>query len=202
MNQGDISSRQKIIFATIACIEKQGIQSVTIRSIAKEAGVNSAAINYYFGSKEKLLDVVLESTLNEGFEQNLKDIEELKNKDPLKAFELFLDTTLEGSLNYPGIMKAHLQSAFNDNDYDNQFIKRFTVFLKDLQNIVKPVIPKEKQRDLKLVIIQIISAIIFPGLLPGFFQDFADIDLRDPKKRKRYVRHLIRHFFPSSSDGN
>jgi len=59
MVQDRESVKKRIIQATIICIEKDGIQSLTTRSVAKEAGVNNAAINYYFGSKDKLLEETL-----------------------------------------------------------------------------------------------------------------------------------------------
>lgn len=49
----------KIINATVSCIEKYGIKKTTIRQIGKEAGVNSASINYYFRSKDILMQHVM-----------------------------------------------------------------------------------------------------------------------------------------------
>ena len=46
MEEKDDPAKSKIIAATIDCIEREGIQTLTIRKIAREAGVNSAAINY------------------------------------------------------------------------------------------------------------------------------------------------------------
>ncbi|MDP4095119.1 MAG: TetR family transcriptional regulator, partial [Bacillota bacterium] len=56
MNSEEKNAKERIILATIELIEKKGINSITTRGIASTANVNSAAINYYFGSKEKLLD--------------------------------------------------------------------------------------------------------------------------------------------------
>lgn len=41
----------KIIEAAIECIEQFGLKGATNRRIAEKAGVNLAAINYYFRSK-------------------------------------------------------------------------------------------------------------------------------------------------------
>ena len=43
MSDEKMTVREKIIFAVIECIEREGIQGVTTRSIVKEADVNIAA---------------------------------------------------------------------------------------------------------------------------------------------------------------
>ena len=52
------ATEEKIITATVECIEKYGIKGTTIRQIAETAGVNIAAINYYFRSKDQLFEAV------------------------------------------------------------------------------------------------------------------------------------------------
>jgi DNA-binding transcriptional regulator YbjK len=42
MKEG-LAIKDRIVLATVACIERDGIKSVTVRAIAKEAGVNVAA---------------------------------------------------------------------------------------------------------------------------------------------------------------
>jgi AcrR family transcriptional regulator len=53
------STRDRIVAATIVCLERAGMQSLTVRAIAEEAGVNVAAINYHFGSKSLLIEETL-----------------------------------------------------------------------------------------------------------------------------------------------
>ena len=51
MSTEEQSIRERIFLATLTCIERDGLDSMTVRDIAKEANVNTAAINYYFGTK-------------------------------------------------------------------------------------------------------------------------------------------------------
>ena len=45
-------------------IDEEGFEGITIRKVAKRANVNVALINYYFGSKDKLLNAAVKNILN------------------------------------------------------------------------------------------------------------------------------------------
>lgn len=59
----DKESSNKLIEAATPLFAWKGFSGVSIRELAKAAGVNSALISYYFGSKEGLYAAVLESQL-------------------------------------------------------------------------------------------------------------------------------------------
>ena len=48
------ATREKIIKAASHAFARDGYEGASIRAIVAEAGVNQAAINYHFGSKEGL----------------------------------------------------------------------------------------------------------------------------------------------------
>lgn len=50
----EASTRARILAAAERLFSHQGLEKATIRGIAAEAGVNIAAVNYHFGSKEAL----------------------------------------------------------------------------------------------------------------------------------------------------
>ncbi|NLF49098.1 MAG: TetR/AcrR family transcriptional regulator [Acholeplasmataceae bacterium] len=60
---GNEDIRKNIIEATRKLIAKK--TSITIRDIADACFVNVAAVNYYFGSKDRLLAIVLEEMIEE-----------------------------------------------------------------------------------------------------------------------------------------
>ncbi|MFQ6083162.1 MAG: TetR/AcrR family transcriptional regulator [Candidatus Aminicenantia bacterium] len=189
-----IPTREKIILATINCIEKGGIQGVTIRGIAKEAKVNSAAINYYFGTKEKLVDEALKRTLDEmsKMPEELLDSEDLAPRARLQAFFTAL---MDGMFKWRGITKAHFYNPLMENNYNTLSVRRFNVFLADLTNRIKGLKPKNNGKDLKITIVQVISAIMIPALMPKIFRAFANINFENAETRKSYVTKLLDHFF-------
>ena len=55
--------KQKIIDVTSRILRNEGFKKATIRRIAKECNTNIASVNYYFGSKEKLIGAALEKMI-------------------------------------------------------------------------------------------------------------------------------------------
>src|SRR5688572_6998740 len=60
------AAKERILLASIASLERWGIEGLTVRGIAKEARVNVAAVNYHFGSKAALLQIALHETREHG----------------------------------------------------------------------------------------------------------------------------------------
>jgi AcrR family transcriptional regulator len=55
-----MDKKEKIIQSATKLFSTQGFEGTSVREIASDAGVNVAMINYYFGSKEKLFESVVE----------------------------------------------------------------------------------------------------------------------------------------------
>ena len=53
--------RKQLISATMELMRREGVQSMTIRSIAKEASAPLAAANYCFGTKDELMEAAAEA---------------------------------------------------------------------------------------------------------------------------------------------
>ncbi|OQY17579.1 MAG: hypothetical protein B6I36_08835 [Desulfobacteraceae bacterium 4572_35.1] len=54
------NSRQQILATAITLFAHQGFDKTGLRELAKTAGVNLAMVNYFFGSKNKLLTEILD----------------------------------------------------------------------------------------------------------------------------------------------
>ena len=200
MSDEKVPVRQKIILAAIECVEKEGIQDVTTRSIAKQAGVNSAAINYYFRTKEHLLEEVLTATA----EHFLMDVEETlsnENLDLRGSLREFLLYLIEGGLRWPRITKAHLYETFTHDKYDSVFVQKLNRILTDLLTKLKKHSPRKTEQKLKLDVVQIMSSIMFPVLLPDLFRNLVGASFREEKLRKAYVEHLLEGSWLTSSEG-
>ena len=186
--------KRKIIQTTIECIEQEGIQGATIRKIADLAGVNVAAINYHFGSKEQLFKIVMNATLNESFVQNINDYEDMWQSDTKKALRFFLEDTLEGAINYPNITKAHLADTFNKSDYNTNTVYRLNDFLTTLHNLVKLELRSETEIESKIAVSQLFASILMFGMMPDLLNEFLNFDLKDKENQQIFVQTLLNNF--------
>ncbi|WP_419486961.1 TetR/AcrR family transcriptional regulator [Chryseobacterium bernardetii] len=61
-----ISKEENILFAAEKLFAEKGFDGTSTREISKAANVNISMISYYFGSKEKLYEKLVEYRMNEG----------------------------------------------------------------------------------------------------------------------------------------
>ena len=61
------SAKEKVLDAAGEVFGRMGYKAATIREICRAAGVNVAAINYYFGGKEKLYRTVVTDLISQTF---------------------------------------------------------------------------------------------------------------------------------------
>jgi len=62
-----LSTREKIIEATVKLIDEKGYKGATTREIAKEAGVNEVTLFRHFGSKKGIVEAIIEKYSNIDF---------------------------------------------------------------------------------------------------------------------------------------
>ena len=55
----ETNQRERLLDAAVACFAADGVAATSLRSIALKAGVTPALVNYYFGSKEQLLEAFI-----------------------------------------------------------------------------------------------------------------------------------------------
>ncbi|MFH0734824.1 MAG: TetR/AcrR family transcriptional regulator [bacterium] len=184
------STKEKILFASLEFIEKNGINAITVRKIAEIADVNVAAINYHFGSKEELLQKALEFSMYQAYRDPIIAIKE-KKFNVYQALHFLLHDWFEGMINYPGISRAQLFEPFVNNNYESLFVKKFNTFLEDFITKLKENGEVFDEQDLRLSLVQIISAIILPGIMPQLFSNFFKKDLKIMENREEYFNHLL-----------
>ena len=189
--------QKRIVEAAISCIEKDGLAGATIRGIARKAGVNSAAISYYFRSKEALMKEALATSLENAF----GDWEVLLRQrvpDSKTRVRSVLLEVLEGSLKFPGIVKAHLYDTFINGTSRTMFITRFAKFLAALTRERGGLFPDRSVRQIGSDVVQMVSAVLLPGILPQLFRRAAGVDLTRADTRAAFVDSLIERFFQES----
>lgn len=84
-----VEKKDKILAAAEKLFGDLGFEAVSTRLLAKEAGVNMAMLAYYFGSKEKLFNSMIQRRADEGRARMVEQLAMLKT--PGEKIDLVID---------------------------------------------------------------------------------------------------------------
>jgi|SRR5450432_57910 len=94
----DYSSKQlQLLDSAELLFSRKGFDGTSVRDISESAGINTAMISYYFGSKEKLMEAIFERKslyIREKVDLLLKD----DRLDPLQKMYSLVDIHIDGIL--------------------------------------------------------------------------------------------------------
>jgi AcrR family transcriptional regulator len=189
----EASQEEKIVEAAIQCIEMSGLQSVTTRKIAQIAGVNSAAINYYFRSKNALLDRALAQTTENTFGDWERIIVDPAMK-PVDRLRVILTEAMEGAFQYPNLVRAHLSGPIVEGNHDTGFALRFRAFMATARDALAPELPGLAGAELERRLAALFAATFGIGLLRGLFDRLGGAMLEQSEGRAGYLELLLGDF--------
>lgn len=163
--------KQRLLAATIECLARYGVEGATVRRIVAEAGVNIAAVNYHFGSKEALLREALDMTVHEAFTKSLVEVEEFirQQKGDIPAgTRVFFRDYLPNAFGWARIAVAHLRGALLDQDYEGGAVKESQHFVAEFYRLVRPAM-RGPDAAARLAVEHVWATIFLFSLLPQIF---------------------------------
>jgi TetR/AcrR family transcriptional regulator, regulator of cefoperazone and chloramphenicol sensitivity len=187
------STAQTIVQAALECLEQHGLQGLTVRKIATHAGVNLAAINYHFGSKEKLLEQVFELATASAFQ----DLDQLVNAQSGAALEQqlreFLFHYTNGLMRYPNVSKVLIHELVSAGNGQVIISQRLETFLKSLaERFARLHQRNPHDLEIRFQTMQIISVFICAALIPEVFRHALKLDLRQAKTRSQMIEAMLK----------
>lgn len=127
--------REHILIVAEELFGENGFDGTSVRDIAHKAGVNLAMISYYFGSKEKLLEALIE--FRAGYSYGI--LEELNKDESLSPWEkidrlvdFYVDRILN-NLRFHNIMYQESTNVRSDEIRD----RIISIKLRNLEQITK-----------------------------------------------------------------
>jgi TetR/AcrR family transcriptional regulator, regulator of cefoperazone and chloramphenicol sensitivity len=120
MSTKGLQTKDKIIHATLHLITEEGdINNLSVRRIAKIAGVNFSTINYYFQTKDNLIRKSIEIAVNKVISRWI-DLNKSLDMEPLKKLRLLMKNTGDYYAKHPNVMKIALMNTFiQEQEYGN-----------------------------------------------------------------------------------
>ena len=182
------SVEDRIVQAAIECIEKYGVKGATNRKIAALAGVNNAAINYYFRSKEALVERCMRVTLDNAFDW--EDIASLPGRTAREKCAAIFKDLIQGGINYPGLTRSHFYDLISEGNYESLAVEKLNEFVENLAKDMDQKGASLEANELRLACVQITAAAMMVILAPQLFAPFG-FDLRNEDTRDSFVNRLV-----------
>lgn len=183
-------AEERIIQATIDCIEQYGIEHTTIRKIAEQSGMNSAAISYYFRSKDILIEKALEATLHYAFRWS--DFEATEAMDlESQLIDIFSYLTVRAQ-EFPRLTRAHFHDVFQMNPSQTPIETHLNRFMDKLYEEAIRKQPRADAVKLKRALILIISStMLYSSTFRPVFEAFEPKTGTQTDDLKDYVRQVV-----------
>lgn len=198
MNREVTDTRSKIMKAAVDIIGREGNLGVTIREIADKAGVNIAAINYHFSSKENLLEEVERVTMEQVtlIYNCLLD----ESKSPRERLINWADELMRYLIDYPGIIYM-IGTRILQSDNKSAGLAEY---LSDSDVRLNPVVREltgiGDEKLLSFKALQLISGVVYPTLIYSGTKKALGQIISSERVRKKYLEELIGSLERSGSE--
>lgn len=180
--------KQHILQAALELLDTEGLHKVTVRKIAARAGVNVAAVNYHFGSKDQAIFAALQ-TLRSRFGQAFAHLQNTQIA-PRARLVAFMTAYCDTVFAYPNLVKAFVNQSLNaeiQQDYA-AFVRREGLAL--ITQTLAEILPLDDEA-LRMKAFQMMSSLVLILLVGTQTGPVIGLDFSDPAVRNRYIQSII-----------
>lgn len=193
-----VDKKQHIISHAMQLFADKGFEATSIRDLAKVADVNVAMVNYYFGSKEKLMEAIIEEKA-----AYMKDrIEELNANNSISEIDkvnALIEDYVNRIVSNPNFHKLLYKELMGSNRENlnqlltNTFARNTKNFAKIIENGIKKKVFKKVDATLTVAsivgsITQIMMSKNMCNQLMEKPQDYEPYT--DEAFKKRLIKHI------------
>lgn len=182
-------SKERIILATLEIIKKQGMAGVSIRKIVNLAKVNVAAVNYYFGSKDNIINEVIQC-LMEKINKNFS----ILNDYGLSAEERlikFLNCFVDHIMNCPEAFKGSMSRMIKGEDLPTELIENMKVNYQKLRGVIEELSGEKNDEIVTMKMFQLLSSVIYPLVIGEYANRLGNLDFKKQEVREKYISLVI-----------
>ncbi len=186
--------KNRIFETTKALVKARG--NVTIKDIAEACYINIAAVNYHFGSKDELLNRVMESVIDELKSLVQDNIAALpKNTPPENALRIMLDFTYDFAVENVGVIT---QIFLEPRHKDNAGMMVLDAFFSDTpftHNVFQKLAEStgiQDEETLRAKYLLLFSSFAIPLFLQILDNRDEHAGLKNPAFKGKYINELIK----------
>lgn len=105
-----MGTREDLLAAAKQCLAERGYARTTVRDIVAASGSNLAAINYHFGTRDKLLNQAMMESSAAAVQQILESLPDRAAADPAARLREFLQRLITSFTENPALWSANVES--------------------------------------------------------------------------------------------
>lgn len=154
--------KEKMVAITARILREKGFKAATVRTIAKEANVNIAAVRYYFGSKEELIGAALEYMMSAL--ENVVSVLDDSRLSPTERMKKYILGYFALAHKHPALFRS-ISSPSSTDARETYFIYLNLLHDQSWEKVIEnmaAITGYTDRRDLELKCMQIFSAVEFP----------------------------------------
>jgi AcrR family transcriptional regulator len=189
MRPEESSTRERILNTAVRLLLNAPPKGLTTRTIAREAGVNVAAIHYYFQTKENLIEQAYAAATESGFKRAMEvfDRKDLSARDRMVQF---LQGYAIGIVEYPSISRAGFSRMLFAEKASERFSRYLSQMFEALRNSFHEMGESHRKGQAGKALVAL-SSIILPFLFMGAFRGISGIDYGNRAERNKYIELLV-----------
>lgn len=184
MNNKDI-----IIQTTIDLINEKGeqINGITVREICKRANVGLGLVNYYFGNKDKLIELCVEHMINGIVEQFNNIKEKTVGFTPFERLDYLGNITLDFLFEHNAVSKISILTDMQTPKANDNTHRTFSAYLP----LVSACHPDWDEETVKRKTFCLITIMQQAFLRHEAVSQMSDIDLSKKEARRAFHTQIL-----------
>jgi AcrR family transcriptional regulator len=186
MNTKSLQTREKIIYATLQLLNDQvDIQDLSVRGIAKLAGVSFSTINYHFQTKDNLIRDSITISVNKVISRWI-ELNKVLDMDPTKKLRLLINNTGEYYAKHKNVIV--LLNTFYYNQWDSNL---YFYIDNALAPLLSEICPEKSRLDIEKAIDLVFRS--FPNAFIHFMlhPDKSSFNFFVKEEREAYLSRFV-----------
>lgn len=179
------NAKERILQAAIELTaEEEHVENITIRQIAEKAGVNVALINYYYRSKENLLNQVVETMIGNSVKEMFEKGDEAK--DAATRLKAFMINSAVFSFKYHKLWKIAVAAELKQGGRNT---------CEMAMPLLREIFKDKSEIELRITALQLFIPFLQIFVNPGPYNDYLKTDFFDDKKRRQMINQMADNIF-------
>ena len=191
------NQRERLLDAAVACFAADGVAATSLRNIALKAGVTPALVNYYFGSKQQLVDAfVAERVTN--VVQILRDNLLAAGDDPRALIAAFVHGIHDAVARFPWLPSLWVREVLNEKGVLRDVLPK--IIAPQVTHLLARMLVDAQKRgaigpdlDPRLLIVSLVGLTMFPLAAEHLWRRIFAADDVDRDMLLRHTLALLDH---------